>query len=192
MSHFNTPSSDIKFKSPHGINAHIRRDKGVPGAFPLPVEEELYIHAGISCLDGGVGVANGSVPLCSLGLLKPLMMSGAQRLPKALSYLVLPILIIPMTWHLKCLLWMNWSNSAHGNPAVNQQVVKAETLNDGSPEHLDGVGNFGLKHLLLTGVDSLVLAALLAVLGILLLLCKPLDLLASLPLSVCIVASTIN
>ena len=45
-------------------------------------------------------------------------------------------------------------------PAVNQQVVKAETLNDGSPEHLDGVGNFGLKHILLTGVDFLVLAAL--------------------------------
>lgn len=87
---------------------------------------------------------------------------------------------------------MNGSNSAHGNPAVNQQVVKAETLNDGSPEHLDGVGHFGLKHLLLTGVDSLVLAALLAVLGILLLLCKPLGLLASLPISACIVASTIN
>ena len=28
------------------------------------------------------------------------MISGAERLPKAVPYLVLPILIIPMIWHL--------------------------------------------------------------------------------------------
>ncbi|MBQ6197994.1 MAG: hypothetical protein IJK44_02000 [Bacteroidales bacterium] len=52
MSHFNTPSSGIKFKSPFGINAHIRRDEGVPGAVALLVKEDLSIHAGILGLAG--------------------------------------------------------------------------------------------------------------------------------------------
>ena len=72
MSHFDTPSSGIKFKSLLGVNVHIRRDKGVPGAVALLVEEELNIYAGILGPDRGAGIAKGTVPLGGLGLLKPL------------------------------------------------------------------------------------------------------------------------
>ena len=71
MSHFDTPSSGIKFESPLGVNAHIRRDEGVPGTVALLVEEELDIHSGILGLDGGAGVANGAVSLGGLGFLEP-------------------------------------------------------------------------------------------------------------------------
>ena len=61
-----------------------------------------------------------------------------------------------------------------GEPAVNQQVVKAKPLHNGLSEHLDGVGYLGLEHLLLSGIDLLVLTPLLVVLGSLLLLGKSL------------------
>ena len=72
MSHLDTPSSGIKFKSLLGVNVHIRRDKGVPGAVALLVEEELNIYAGILGPDRGAGIAKGTVPIGGLGLLKPL------------------------------------------------------------------------------------------------------------------------
>ena len=59
-----------------------------------------------------------------------------------------------------------------GEPAVNKQVVKAKPLHNGPSEHLDGVGYLGLEHLLLSGIDLLVLTPLLVVLGSLLLLGK--------------------
>ena len=104
MSHFDTPSSGIKFKSLLGVNVHIRRDKGVPGAVALLVEEELNIYAGILGPDRGAGIAKGTVPLVALAFSSLFVMSGAQRLPKAVSYLVLPILIVPSRLHLKFLL----------------------------------------------------------------------------------------
>lgn len=61
-----------------------------------------------------------------------------------------------------------------GEPAVNQQVIEPDTLQDSPSEHPDGIGNLGLEHLRLAGVDLLVLTALLAVLCGLLLLGEPL------------------
>ena len=174
MGHFNTPPSSVKFKGLVGVNAHVRSNEGVPGAIALLVEEELYIPAGISCLDGGAGVANGSVPLCSLGLLKPFDDVRSTEVAQGGLVLGLAHLDHSDDVALEVPAMDEQEQLCTREPAVNQQVAKAEALNDGSPEHLDGVGNFGLKHLLLTGVDFLVLAALLAVLGILLLLGKPL------------------
>lgn len=174
MSHFDTPSSGIKFESPLGVNAHIRRDEGVPGTVALLVEEELDIHSGILGLDGGAGVANGAVSLGGLGFLEPFDdVPGTEvaqsRLIFGLAHLDHPdevALEVPAVDELE--------QFSTREPAVNQQVVKADTLDDGSADHLDGVGNLGLEHLLLASIDLLLLVALLAILGGLLLLGKPL------------------
>ncbi|MCI2136443.1 MAG: hypothetical protein LKK16_09045 [Bacteroidales bacterium] len=39
MSRFNDQSSGLKPEGLFGVNARIRGHQGVPGAFPLPVEE---------------------------------------------------------------------------------------------------------------------------------------------------------
>lgn len=174
MSHFDTPSSDIKFKSPFGINAHIRRDEGVPGAVALLVEEELDIHACVFCLDGGTGVANGTVSLGSFGLLKPLDDVRGTEVAQGSLVLGFAHLDHPDEVALEATAIDELEQFCAREPAVNQQVVKPDTFNDGPADHLDGVGNLGLEHLLLAGVDFLILSALLAVLGGLLLLGKPL------------------
>lgn len=174
MSHFDTPSSGIKFKSPLGVNAHIRRDEGVSGAVAFLVEEDLDVHPGIPGLNGGAGVANGAVPLGGLGLLKPLDDVRRTVIPQSRLIFCFPHLDHPDDMALEVAAVDEPEQFRTGEPTVHQQIVETKTLHDGPAEHLDGIGNLGLVHLGFAGIDFIVLIAYLAVLGGLLLLGKSL------------------
>ena len=115
MGHFDAPSSCIKFKGSICIDAHICSDDGIPGAVALPVEEELDVMPAYLALMEAVLYPMDLLRLVCLAFSSLEMTPGAERLPMAVSYLVFPILIMPMMWHLKWRLWMNRRSSAQGN-----------------------------------------------------------------------------
>ena len=160
-------------KSLLGVNAHIRRDEGISGTAALLVEEELDIHTGIFGLDGGAGVANGAVSLGGLSFLEPLDDVRGAQVAQGGLVLGLPHLNHTDEMTLEVTTMDELEQFCTGEPAIDQQVFETDSLHDGPADHLNGVGNLGLEHLLLAGVDFLLLAALFIVLGSLLLLGKP-------------------
>ena len=125
-------------------------------------------------LDRYASIANGAVPLGGLGLLKTLDNIRRTEIPNGRLVLGLSHLDHPDKMALEVTAMDELKQFSAREPAVNQQVVKPDTFNDGPADHLDGIGNLGLEHLLLADIDLLVLVALLTVLGGLLFFGKPL------------------
>lgn len=182
MGHFNTPPSSVKFKGLVGVNAHVRSNEGVPGAIALLVEEELDVHTGIPGLDGCGLISDGPVAFGLPGLFE--FGDDIWRGEVAQGCPVLGpthLLDHPDDMALEVAAVDELKEFRAGEPAVNQQVVEPGTFQNSLSEHLDGVGNSGLEHFRLAGIDLLVLTASLAILGGLLLLGKPLWLIGIFP-----------
>lgn len=176
MGNSNPPPSGVKFKGPVGVNAHVRSNEGVPGAIALLVEEEPDIHTGISGLDGRGLISDGPVAFGLPGFLEFGDDIWRGEVAQGCPVLGPTHLNHPDDMALEVAAVDELKEFRAGEPAVNQQVVEPGTFQNSLSEHLDGVGNSGLEHFRLAGIDLLVLTASLAVLGGLLLLGKPLRL----------------
>ena len=164
MSHLDTPSSGIKFKRPVGINVHIRSDEDIPGTVAFPEEKEFYVQAGESGLDRSGLVPDGAVTFDLLGLLQLGNDVRCGDVAQSGFILGLAHLNHPDDVALEVTAVNEPEELRTREPAVNQQIIKPQALHYTSPEHLYGIGDFRLKHLLLAGVHLLVLSAFPAVL----------------------------